>query len=186
MLVIADAEGPQGIGGIMGGADSEISESTTTIVLEAANFTRAQILRTSQALGLRSDGSNRWEKGVHPHLAPLASRAAARLIVRALRRTHDAAADRRLRRPAARARSCACAWTASRTSRRSRSRSRARSRSSTASASIRAPARARSTCACRRPRFLDVTREIDVIEEIARIYGLEHVPRCSRSAPAAA
>ena len=53
---------------------------------------------------------------------------------------------------------------------------RARSRSSTASASIRAPGRARSTCACRRRASLDVTREIDVIEEIARIYGLEHVP----------
>ena len=84
--MIADADGPQGLGGIMGGADSEIGESTDTIVLEAANFTRAQILRTSQKLGLRTDGSNRWEKGVHPTIAPIASRAAARLHRRAVRR----------------------------------------------------------------------------------------------------
>ena len=149
MLVIADAEAPQGIGGIMGGADSEVSESTATIVLEAANFTRAQILRTSQALGLRSEASNRWEKGVDPHLAPVASRAAARLIVqlcggRMTPRPSTSAATCRL------VRSCACAWSASRTSPRSRCRWRARSRSSTASASIRAPDRARSTCACPR------------------------------------
>ena len=50
-------------------------------MLEAANFTRTQVLRTSQKLGLRTEGSNRWEKGVHPTLAPIASRAAARLVV---------------------------------------------------------------------------------------------------------
>ena len=50
----------------MGGADSEVSESTATIVLEAANFTRAQILRTSQALGLRSDGLQPLGEGRRP------------------------------------------------------------------------------------------------------------------------
>ena len=89
---------------------------------------------------------------------------------------HDAAADRRLSRPAA-ARAAAGAHGPRRAHHGARGVARrARSRSSTASASIRVPDRARSTCACRRPRFVDVTREIDVIEEIARIYGLEHVP----------
>jgi phenylalanyl-tRNA synthetase beta chain len=81
MLVIADGDGPSGIAGIMGGADSEIGDDTTTVVLEAANFTRAQVMRTSRRLGLRTEGSNRWEKGVDPHLAPIASRAAARLLL---------------------------------------------------------------------------------------------------------
>ena len=105
MLVIADAEGPQGIGGIMGGADSEISESSRTVVLEAANFTRSQILRTSQALGLRTDGSNRWEKGVDPHLAPVASRAAARLLVELCGARMTPRPDRRLAATCRRARS---------------------------------------------------------------------------------
>ena len=83
-----------------------------------------------------------------PGPARLARRGAAARA--ALRRAHDAAPDRRLRRPAA-ARAAARAHGARRrTSPRSRSRWRGRSRSSTASASIRAPGRARSTCACRR------------------------------------
>ena len=147
------------------------------MVLEAANFTRvadpAHLAEARPAHGRleplgegrRSARSRRSPRAPRPGSS--SSSAAARMTPRPLDVSADAAA--------ARAR-CACAWTASRTSPRSRSRSRARSRSSTASASIRAPDRARSTCACRRPASLDVTREIDVIEEIARIYGLEHVP----------
>ncbi len=100
MLVIADADGPVGIAGIMGGAGSEIADTTTTVVLEAANFDRVQIMRTSHRIGLRSDASNRWEKGVDPHLAPVAARAAARLLVELTRRAHGARADRRRRPPA--------------------------------------------------------------------------------------
>ena len=81
MLVIADADGPSGVAGIMGGAASEITDETTNVVLEAATFERSGIQRTVRALGLRTDGSNRWEKGVNPHLAPIALRRASELIV---------------------------------------------------------------------------------------------------------
>ncbi len=81
MLVIADAAGPSGIAGVMGGAASEITDGTTNVVLEAACFDRGGIQRTSKALGLRTDGSNRWEKGVSPALAPIASIRAAELLV---------------------------------------------------------------------------------------------------------
>jgi phenylalanyl-tRNA synthetase beta chain len=65
--LICDAEGtPVGIGGIMGGASSEIAESTTEVLLEAAYFTPMAIARTSKRLGLRTEASARFERGVDP------------------------------------------------------------------------------------------------------------------------
>jgi len=65
--LICDAEGtPVGIGGIMGGASSEIAESTTEVLLEAAFFTPMAIARTSKRLGLRTEASARFERGVDP------------------------------------------------------------------------------------------------------------------------
>ena len=81
MLVIADAEGPNGLAGIMGGEGSEIAPETTTVVVEAANFERYGIARTCQALALRTDGAGRWIRGVDPYLAPQASAWTAELLV---------------------------------------------------------------------------------------------------------
>ncbi len=65
--LICDAEGtPVGVAGIMGGASSEISDATTTVFLEAAWFRPAAIARTSKGLGLRSEASVRFERGVDP------------------------------------------------------------------------------------------------------------------------
>ncbi len=65
--LICDAEGtPVGIGGIMGGASSEISEMTSTVLLEAAWFAPMAIARTSKRLGLRTEASGRFERGVDP------------------------------------------------------------------------------------------------------------------------
>jgi phenylalanyl-tRNA synthetase beta chain len=80
-LVIADAEKPVALAGIMGGEDSEVDERTTDVLLEAANFEPVSILRSSEQLALRTDGSNRWEKGVDPYLAEHAARLATQLIV---------------------------------------------------------------------------------------------------------
>jgi phenylalanyl-tRNA synthetase beta chain len=80
-LVIADAEKPVAIAGVMGGLDTEVGEGTTEVLLEAANFEPITILRTSERLGLRSESSNRWEKGVDPRLAETAAVFASRLIV---------------------------------------------------------------------------------------------------------
>ncbi len=66
-LVIADAKGPVGIAGVIGGKASAISESTTSIVLEAANFQATSVRRTSAALKLRTDASMRFEKAQDPH-----------------------------------------------------------------------------------------------------------------------
>ncbi|MDX6572660.1 MAG: phenylalanyl-tRNA synthetase beta chain, partial [Gaiellales bacterium] len=175
MLVIADAEGPQGIAGIMGAADSEVREQTSTVVLEAANFTRSQILRTSQAVGLRSDASNRWEKGVPADLAPLASRAAARLLVslcgaHMTPRPIDVSADLpsrlQLRVRMDRVAQITALEVSLARAVEILDRLGFDPRAGQGTIDVRVPT----------TRFLDVTREIDGIEEIARIYGLEHVP----------
>ncbi|MEP6910958.1 MAG: phenylalanine--tRNA ligase subunit beta [Actinomycetota bacterium] len=80
-LLIADAEVPVALAGIMGGAETEIGESTTEVLLEAANFEPTSIFRSSERLRLRTEGSNRWEKGVDPYLAEQAAKFATQLIV---------------------------------------------------------------------------------------------------------
>ena len=80
-LVIADAERAVALAGIMGGEDSEVTEGTTDVLLEAANFEPVTILKSSERLPLRTEGSNRWEKGVDPYLAEPAARLATELIV---------------------------------------------------------------------------------------------------------
>ena len=66
MLTIADGEGTIAIAGIMGGLNSEIEDDTTTIVFESANFDGVTVRKASRALGLRTDASSRYEKGLDP------------------------------------------------------------------------------------------------------------------------
>jgi phenylalanyl-tRNA synthetase beta chain len=80
-LVIADAEGSIAFAGIMGGQETEVTEGTTSVLLEAANFEPGSILWSSERHALRTEGSNRWEKGVDPYLAPHAARLATQLVV---------------------------------------------------------------------------------------------------------
>jgi phenylalanyl-tRNA synthetase beta chain len=80
-LVIADAERAIALAGIMGGAETEVGEATTSVLLEAANFEPVGILQSSERHALRTEGSNRWEKGVDPHVAGPAATLATQLIV---------------------------------------------------------------------------------------------------------
>ncbi|MDQ3889343.1 MAG: phenylalanine--tRNA ligase subunit beta [Actinomycetota bacterium] len=80
-LVIADAERAVGLAGIMGGLETEVGEATKNVLLETANFEPIRILRSSERHGLRTEGSSRWEKGVDPHLVPHAAALATQLIV---------------------------------------------------------------------------------------------------------
>ena len=97
-VLVCDRNGPSGIAGIMGGAVSEVSESTTRVLLEVATWNGVNILRTSRKLGLRSEASNRFEKQLHPELAIRAQRIASQLLVelcgaRLVPGTIDAAAE---------------------------------------------------------------------------------------------
>ena len=80
-LVITDGAKAVALAAIMGGEDSEVTDATADVLLEAANFEPIGILKTSERLGLRTDGSNRWEKGVDPHQAEPAAVLASRLLV---------------------------------------------------------------------------------------------------------
>ncbi|MGN4124154.1 phenylalanine--tRNA ligase subunit beta [Lysinibacillus sphaericus] len=79
-LVITNGQEPVAIAGVMGGANSEVTETTTTVVIESAYFDGLTVRQTSRNLGLRSDASARFEKGVDPNrVVPAAERAAALL-----------------------------------------------------------------------------------------------------------
>jgi len=80
MLVIADGKRPVAIAGIMGGKDTEVSESTRHILLECAQFEPRQVRRTSKATGIASDSSYRFERAVDPEGVELASKRAVKLI----------------------------------------------------------------------------------------------------------
>ncbi|MBR1858932.1 MAG: phenylalanine--tRNA ligase subunit beta, partial [Selenomonadaceae bacterium] len=79
-LVIADAEKAAGLAGVMGGFETEITEKTKTVVLEAASFNSASIRRTSRAVGLHSEASGRFERGVDECKTILALDRAAQLL----------------------------------------------------------------------------------------------------------
>ena len=68
MLMINDANGPVAVAGVMGGLDSEIKPDTETVVLESANFVGSSVRQTSKKLGLRTEASGRYEKGIDPNL----------------------------------------------------------------------------------------------------------------------
>lgn len=80
MLVIADAEKPQCVAGVMGGADSEVAEGTTRIFLESAWFQPQAVRRASRKLNLISESSQRFQRGADPDMAAWAIDRAAQLI----------------------------------------------------------------------------------------------------------
>ncbi|AIC95235.1 phenylalanine--tRNA ligase subunit beta [Shouchella lehensis] len=79
-LVITNGKEPVALAGVMGGLDSEVTDSTTTIVLEAASFAPALVRKSSKLMNLRSDASARFEKGVNESRIGEAARRAAYLI----------------------------------------------------------------------------------------------------------
>ena len=81
MLMIADPERSIGLAGVMGGANSEMTDATRNVLLESATFNAINTRRTSNALKLRTDASLRFEKGLNPELAMRAVRRATRLIL---------------------------------------------------------------------------------------------------------
>ncbi len=175
MVVIEDAAGPTSIAGVMGGARSEVEPATTRVLLEVATWDGPNIHRTSWALGLRSEASGRFEKGLQPEQTMQAQAIAGALMIelcgaRLLRGTIDIGGEgpapreivlreRRVEAilgvPVARERQAEIL--------------RALDFGSTAveqGLAVTVPALRRD----------DVTREIDLIEEVARIDGLDRLP----------
>jgi phenylalanyl-tRNA synthetase beta chain len=81
MLVIADPEKPLVVAGVMGGEDSEVTEKSSNILFETANFNGTSVRLTSKKLGFRTEASSRFEKGIDPNIALDALNRAAELVV---------------------------------------------------------------------------------------------------------
>jgi phenylalanyl-tRNA synthetase beta chain len=179
MVVIEDADGPTSIAGLMGGARSEVEPDTTRVLMEVATWNGPNIHRSSWALGLRSEASGRFEKGLQPEQCMHAQAIATRLMIdlcgaRVAPGTIDVGLE-------------SADWVAS--------RPRIRLREARVRAILGVPVeRARqveilnaldfATEECEEGlevtvpalRRDDVTREVDLIEEVARIDGLERLP----------
>ncbi len=175
MLVIADAERASVVAGIMGGLDSEITESTTDILLEGANFSGPSIMRTSAALGLRSEASTRYEKGLDPEMIPLALDMACSMFVELCGgEVSVGTIDVRTAPARRRCSSCAPARVAAGPGHGGPDR-RDQRRSSPGWAARCASEGGDSWSTV--PSFrADLEREIDLIEEVARIHGLDQIP----------
>jgi phenylalanyl-tRNA synthetase beta chain len=175
MVLIEDADGPTSIAGVMGGARSEVAADTTRVLLEVATWNGPNIHRTSTALGLRSEASSRFEKGLAREQCMHAQALATRLLIelcgaKALPGTIDvgeeppAGAPLRLREQRVRA-ILGIPVALERQEQILGALDFATSRTEDG-LDVSVPALRRE----------DVTREIDLIEEVARIDGLERLP----------
>jgi phenylalanyl-tRNA synthetase beta chain len=175
VVVIEDADGPTSIAGLMGGARSEVAADTTRVLLEVASWNGPNIHRSSWALGLRSEASSRFEKGLQPEQCMHAQAVATRLMIelcgaRVLPGTVDIGSPppppRRIRLRAARVRAILGVEVAVERQAEILAALDFASAPASDGLDVDVPALRRD----------DVTREIDLIEEVARIDGLERLP----------
>jgi phenylalanyl-tRNA synthetase beta chain len=175
-VLVCDKNGPSGIAGIMGGQASEVSEGTTRVLLEVANWNGTNILRTSRLLGLRSEASSRFEKQLHPELTMRAQRIASRLLVelcgaKLVPGTIDVAAEppppRRLILRAERVEGLLGMFISQADQKTYLERLGFEVQEAGEDLEVVVPP----------DRYYDVTREVDLIEEVARVHGIdEHLP----------
>jgi phenylalanyl-tRNA synthetase beta chain len=174
-VLVCDASGPTGIGGVMGGAASEVSTSTTRVALEAATWNGPNILKTSSKLALRTEASARFEKQLHPELAIRSQQLAARLMVelcgaRLVPGTADAIAEQpareRIELRTQRVEKLLGVAIAASDSRAILERLGFSVAVDDGELAVDVPYFRQS----------DVTREADLIEEVARVHGLDKLP----------
>lgn len=175
MCVIADAEQPIAVAGVMGGADSEVTESTTDVVIEAAVFTPLSVRRTARSLKLHSPSSFRFERRVDPIGVEWASRRACELIIEI---AGGAVADGMLETAPAVTSSDPVVI-------RDTQIERVLGISINRDEVERILVALGCTAAAGKDEFVppswrhDLTREADLIEEVARIYGYDKIPEDS-------
>ena len=182
MVVIADADGPTSIAGVKGGARSEIRPETTRVLLEVATWSGPNIHRTSWSLGLRSEASGRFEKGLAPEQCMHAQAVASKLLIECcgasvapgtidvgwesapelLIRLREARVQAILGLPVPRQRQAEIL--------------EALDFQTVEISDSEAPERDGLDVTVPALRRVDVTREVDLIEEVARIDGLEKLP----------
>jgi phenylalanyl-tRNA synthetase beta chain len=175
MVLIEDAEGPTSIAGVMGGTRSEVGPDTTRVLLEVANWNGPNIHRTSSSLGLRSEASSRFEKGLAPEQCMHAQAVASRLMIelsgaRLAPGTIDVGAPaepaRVIRLREDRVRSILGVAVPVERQAEILARLDFKTEPAPDGLDVTVPPQRRE----------DVTREVDLIEEVARIDGLERLP----------
>ena len=171
-LLICDLEKPVAIAGIMGGQTSEVSDSTTDVLLESASFTRTGVIRTARRLELHSEASHRFERGTDPEGVHRAARRCAALMAgwtgaRVLTGAAEAGGPPERR------------WVSMRVSRATALLGYPVTPSDTAAVfdALRMTHREESDLVeVEVPGYrVDIEREVDLIEEVARIQGYERV-----------
>jgi len=175
-VLVCDRDGPTGIAGIMGGQVSEVSAETTSVLLEVANWNGTNILRTSRLLGLRSEASSRFEKQLHPDLCLRAQEVASKLMIelcgaKLVPGTIDVAAEI----PAAPTLTLRAARVEGLLGMEI---SRADQTTYLERLGFAVEAAGEDLAVTVPPdRHYDVVREVDLIEEVARVHGIdEHLP----------
>jgi phenylalanyl-tRNA synthetase beta chain len=175
MVVIADADGPTSIAGVKGGARSEVQPGTTRVLLEAATWNGPNIHRTSWSLGLRSEASARFEKGLAPEQCVYAQAVATRLLIECAGAKvmpgtvdigWDGAPPRVIRLREARVQAILGVPVGVRRQAEILTALDFKAEPADDGLDVTVPAL----------RRVDVTREVDLIEEVARIDGLEKLP----------
>jgi phenylalanyl-tRNA synthetase beta chain len=175
MVVIEDADGPTSIAGVMGGIRSEVAPDTTRVLMEVASWSGPNIHRTSSLLGLRSEASSRFEKGLQPEQCMHAQAVATRLMLelcgaKLLPGTIDIGDPVKpssvIRLREERVRSILGVDVPVERQAEILSRLDFSSEPAPDGLDVTVPALRRD----------DVTREVDLIEEVARIDGLERLP----------
>lgn len=175
-MVIADAEQPVAIAGVMGGLDSEVSESTTDILLESAIFVPLSVRKTARKLKLFSDSSSKFERGIDPHGVERASQRAAAMIAELAGGTVAEGVvtagnvQTELEQVTMRTARCRSLLGIELDVTQQAGFLQQLGFSPEISSD-------QSTITCTIPSYrLDLHREVDLIEEIVRLYGMENVP----------
>jgi phenylalanyl-tRNA synthetase beta chain len=173
--LICDGEGPVAVAGVMGGLDSEISDNTTDVLIECAYFDPRSIRRTSRRLGLQTDSSYRFERGVDPQAVPRVLASAASLIadlgggaaattaIDCIAKPHE---PRRIRfRPSRAAKLLGTPV------------SQEESEKILASLGCKLVEQGDDEIVAEVPSWRpDLRREVDLIEEVARVHGYDEIP----------
>jgi phenylalanyl-tRNA synthetase beta chain len=175
MLVIADAARPVGLAGVMGGLDSEIGPKTQNILIESARFDAMSVRRTSRALSLFSPSSFRFERPLDPEVTEWASRRCAELILKTAGGTLHSGSivlgTSSVDRPPVTLRFSQIARVLG------ISIEPATAVRILKSLGLELSSNEESSATFRPPSWrADLEREIDLIEEVARIHGYEHIP----------
>lgn len=175
MCVIADAARPVALGGVMGGADTEVANATTDVLIEAADFAPRSIRATARALNLHSPSSYRFERGVDPDGIDWASRRCCELILQ-LAGGELAGGLLDVGQPAAARAPVALRWSQLKRILGIEIPAETAARILTALGNRELARDAQSITVSPPSWRRDLTREIDLVEEVARIHGYDAIP----------